>query len=556
MIDNIKRDLKRKLEQTLNLKDIVIEVPKKGDSDLAIPLFSYVKLLGKSMNDVFESFKLIIDEHPFVEKSIFLNGFLNIYLNRTDLSSKILTIIDKQKSRYGQTYKKSVVCIDYSSPNIAKSFSVGHLRSTMIGNSLKLIYEKNGYKVVGINHLGDWGTQFGRMIVAYKKWGNKERIAQNPISELQQLYVRFHEEEKNDPTLDQQGRDAFLKLEQGDPEYLALWQYFRDESLKEFMQMYDLLNVSFDSYDGEAFFNDKMDVVVQELEQKNLLKEDQGAMVVDVGSDMPPVLIRRSDGGTLYATRDLAALLYRKKTYNFDKVLYVVGNEQKMHFEGLKRVSRLMGYNFDITHVNFGLVLQDGKKMSTRKGKFTKLMDVIDQAVLNAKQAIEEKNPNLENKDEVAKAVGIGAIIFNDLKNERHLDYEFNLDQMTKFEGQTGPYLQYSVVRINSILKQAAPARKELIDFSIYKDENYFKLVKLLDQFPSLLRKARKENSPAVIARYLLNVSAEFNSFYAKVKVNVEDEVLRSTNLLLVSSILTILKEGLRLLGITALEAM
>ncbi len=556
MIDNIKSNLKQALEQNLGISDIVIEVPKKGDSDLAIPLFSFVKSLGKSIQVIFEDFKSTIEQNQHVERCIFLNGFLNIYLKREALSKDILMSVQEEGANYGSLKPNGkVVVIDYSSPNIAKSFSVGHLRSTMIGNSLKLIYQKNGYDVVGINHLGDWGTQFGRMIVAYQKWGNKELIAKNPIAELQNLYVRFHEEEKNDPTLDQQGRDAFLKLEQGDETYLSLWQYFRDESLKEFMEMYDLLNVSFDSYNGEAFFNDKMDVIVKELEDKNLLKEDQGALVVYVGENQPPVLIKRSDGGTLYATRDLAALKYRHETYHFDKILYVVGNEQKLHFENLKKVSDLMGYDFDLVHINFGLVLQDGKKMSTRKGKFTKLMDVINQAILNAKAAIEEKNPNLENKDEVAKAVGIGAIIFNDLKNERHLDYEFNLDQMTKFEGQTGPYLQYSVVRINSILKLAS-LNPELIDSKHYQDDVYFNLVKVIDLFPSLVERACSENSPAVIARYLLSLSAEFNSFYAKVKINVEDDIIRNTNLLLVSAILTILKEGLRLLGITALEAM
>jgi arginyl-tRNA synthetase len=321
------------------------------------------------------------------------------------------------------------------------------------------------------------------------------------------------------------------------------------------MEMYDLLNVKFDSFNGEAFYNDKMDRVVKELEDKNLIKEDEGALVVFIGENYPPVLIKRSDGATLYATRDLAALLYRKDTYNFDKILYVVGNEQKLHFESLKKVSDLMGYNFDLVHVNFGLVLQDGKKMSTRTGKYTKLMDVINEAISNAKKAIEEKNPNLENKEEVAKTVGVGAIIFNDLKNERHLDVEYNLEQMVKFEGQTGPYLQYSIVRIFSMLKNVN-LNFDLVNYQTYTNDVYFNLVQLIDQFPVVLERAQNENSPSVIARYLLQLAQEFNSFYGKVRILADDQNLLQSNIYLVTAIQTVLIEGLRLLGIGYLEAM
>ncbi len=556
MINDIKQTFKEILEKELKLNDIVIEVPKRGDADLAIPLFGFVKSLGLPVQEISTKFQAILDQQQMIEKTVFVGGFLNIYLKRQDLSYQVLKQIHDLKDQYGTKKKNGkTVVIDYSSPNIAKSFSVGHLRSTVIGNALKLIYQKNGYKVVGVNHLGDWGTQFGRMIVAYQKWGNRALIEKNPIEELQKLYVRFHDEEKLDPSLDQAGRDAFLKLEQNDPESHALWQYFRDESLKEFMEMYELLDVSFYSYDGEAFYNDKMEQVVQELEAKNLLKLDQGALVVFVGENQPPVLIKRSDGATLYATRDLAALFYRYHNYHFDKILYVVGNEQKLHFENLKKVTDLMGYDFDLIHINFGLVLQDGKKMSTRKGKYTKLMDVLDQAILDAKTAIEEKNPNLANKDEVAKAVGVGAIIFNDLKNERHLDIDFNLEQMVKFEGQTGPYLQYAVVRIFSILKNTEFDINQ-VDSSIYQDDLHFSLIKTLDQFPAVVERACLDNTPSTIARYLLSLSQEFNSFYAKVKINTADNVLRNSNLLLVNGILTVLVEGLRLLGIKHLRSM
>ncbi len=556
MINKIKHDIKTIIKDKLNVNDLIIEIPKRGDSDLAIPLFSYQKSLSKPLMEVFELFKNEIIQLNTVSKVEFAGGFLNIYLEREKLSFEILKNIHTLKSNYGDKEKNNeVVVIDYSSPNIAKSFSVGHLRSTVIGNSLKLIFEKQGYQVVGINHLGDWGTQFGRMIVAYNKWGNKEDLDKNPIDYLQSLYVRFHNEAEKDESLQQEARDAFLKLEQKDPVYLSLWQHFRDESLKEFMEMYELLNVQFDSYNGEAFYNDKMDSVVEELEEKNLLVEDQGAMVVKVDENQPPVLIKRSDGATLYATRDLAALLYRYKTYNFSKILYVVGNEQKLHFENLKKVSQMMGYNFDLAHVNFGLVLVGGKKMSTREGKTQKLIYVINEAIRNAKKAIEEKNPLLEDKESVAKSIGVGAIIFNDLKNERHLDIDFNMDNMLKFEGQTGPYLQYAIVRIFSILRQNQ-LDISFVQPSIYQEDIYFNLIKLIDQFPHVITKASEDLTPSTIARYLLNLSQEFNGFYAKVKINDENLHVRHTNLLLVDSILNTLVEGLRLLGIKHLEAM
>lgn len=556
MIEQIKLELRQLLFDHLDIEDVVLEVPKRGDSDLAIPLFGYQKQMGKKLPEIFDLFKDILIQHHLVESVVFTAGFLNIYLKRLEVSKSILNSIHDEKQSFGtQPNNNKTVVIDYSSPNIAKSFSVGHLRSTVIGNSLKLIYQKLGYNVVGINHLGDWGTQFGSMMVAYRMWGDKDKIKANPIDELQALYVRFHEAAEKDESLKQEARDAFLKLEQEDPEYTKLWTYFREVSLQEFMNMYDILDVSFDSYNGEAFYNDKMDRVIKELEDKNLLVEDQGAMVVKLEEDTPPVLIKRSDGATLYTTRDLAALLYRHDTYHFDKALYVVGNEQKLHFENLKKVVKMMGYNFNIEHINFGLVLQDGKKMSTRKGKTTKLDYVLNQAVLKAKQAIEEKNPNLENKDQVAKVVGIGAVIFNDLKNDRTLNIEFDLDGMLKFEGQTGPYLLYSIVRIFSILKSNTLDVSQ-VDYTLYQDENYYSLIKVLDQFPSIIQRAAESYTPSTVAKYLLQLSQEFNTFYAKVKINDSNDVVRQTNLLLVESILNILIEGLRLLGMKHLEAM
>jgi len=556
VLEQIKHKIKQQLASKIKNFDFVIEEPKKGYADIAIPLFSYAKETGMPMKETFDTIKTYLLDLKEIDNIAFVGGFLNVFIERIIFSKTVLEHILTKKEEYGNKTQatQKVVVMDYSSPNIAKSFSVGHLRSTMIGHSLNKIYQKLGYKVISVNHLGDWGTQFGKMIVAYQKWGKEELIKENPIAELQNLYVRFHDEAKNDPTLEQQGRNAFLKLEEGDSEALRLWNWFKDESLRKFMEMYDLLGVSFDYNDGESFYNDKMDQVVLELEEKGLLKFDQGAQIVELGEDVPPALIKRKDGATLYATRDLAALFYRFKTYHADKILYVVGNEQKLYFEQLKLVTEKMGYGFDIEHVNFGLVLLDGKKMSTRGGKGKSLESVIEQAVLTAKEAIVEKNPNLENQDEVAKAVGIGAIIFNDLKNERHLNIDFNLKNMLKFEGQTGPYLQYSSVRMSSVLNNQTLNDK--IDLNSFKEDDYFGIVKLLAQYPHIVKRAEEQNAPSVIAKYTLQLAQEFNRFYGKYKIICEDEILRQTNLKLTQAIQYILNDALGLLGIKVLKQM
>lgn len=556
MIQAIKDDIKTSVMLGLNNPDInvVVEEPKRGNADLAIPLFGLVKQLGMSMAELSSKVSAILEDNPSISETQFLNGFLNISIDRLRLSKEVIEEVLTEKEKFGNDTINQTVCIDYSAPNIAKSFSIGHLRSTMIGNALKNIYTKLGYKVIGINHLGDWGTQFGKMIVAYKLWGDRKLIEQNPITELQKLYVKFHQESESNPSLEDDARAIFKRLEEGDQEMLELWQYFRDESLKEFMSMYDLLGVSFDSYDGESFYNDKMEAIADRLDELGLLVEDDGAMIVRLGDQIPPALIKRRDGATLYITRDLAALMYRYNHYHFDKVLYVVGNEQKLHFEQLKAVTKLMGHDFDIEHVNFGLVLQDGKKMSTRGGNVVKLYDVIKEAIEQALNAITLKNPNISNKEMVAKAVGIGAVIFNDLKNDRNSEIEFNLDQMLAFEGQTGPYLQYSSVRIASILKNQTLS--EISNYDIFNEPLYFELVKLLASFNQTLKKATEVNGPHVISRYLLQLSQTFNQFYGQHKIITEDEAVKQANLHLILAVRTVLNEGLRLLGMTALDEM
>ncbi len=566
MIDTIKREIKNNLELFYKNKydasiQIVVEEPKKKElGDISIPMFSVVKALRKPMpeivNEVLEALKTF--DLPISNLGA-VGAFINLFVDKSKISKTIIKNAIEEDSNYGNSelgLNKNVT-LDYSSPNIAKSFSIGHLRSTMIGNSLKLIYEKCGYNTFSINYLGDWGTQFGKMIVAYKLWGDLDKIKADPINELTALYVKFHKEAANKPELEDEAREAFRKMELKDQEYLDLWKWIREESLKESQQIYDLLGITFDSYNGEAFYNDKMDPVVDELEAKGLLVEDKGAKIVNLGDDMPPALIKRSDGGSLYITRDLAAVFYRKKEYKFDKILYVVGNEQKLHFEQLKRLITKMGYDFadEVNHVNFGLYLTNGKKASTREGNVVKLYDVLMTAINLAKKQIEEKNPDLANKDEIAKNVGIAAIVFADLKNFRGLDIEFNIDDAVKFEGQTGPYLQYTGVRIASILRG-----KEFdynnIDTALFEKPHYFELVKLVSDFRATIERAANELAPSVIAKYLLNLASSFNKFYSLEKINVEDEVIRNTNFALAKAVRVVLNEGLRLLGIKYLEEM
>ena len=566
MIQDLKIKIKQKIEEYVKENYgievvAVVEQPKNLDmGDIAVPVFSVMKAIRKPLPEVVAFVKtLLLESFDVISEINPTGGFLNIRVKKTEICANILKEAVNKLGDFGNNdfgLDKNVV-IDYSSPNIAKSFSIGHLRSTMIGNSLKLIYRKCGYNVFGINYLGDWGTQFGKMIIAYKKWGNLDEIKADPINKLTELYVRFHDEAKEDSSLEDEAREAFRKLETGDQEYYELWQWIREESLKESQQIYDLLHVSFDSYNGEAYYNDKMDPVVDELMEKGLLIDDQGAKIVRIGDDVPPALIKRRDGGSLYITRDLSAIFDRKNTYNFDKILYVVGNEQKLHFEQLRRVITAMGYDYSdsINHINFGLVLQNGRKMSTRGGGVVKLYDVLDNAMKLAYKQITEKNPNIENPEEIARKVGCGAVVFNDLKNHRTLDYDFDMEKMLKFEGQTGPYLQYTGVRIASILR-GNPYDANNLDVSLFDDATYFELSRTIGEFKSIVAKACSEDAPSVIAKYLLGLAQTFNKFYANVKINASDEKVRNTNFMIAHATRIVINEGLRLLGIEYVEQM
>ncbi|ERJ13201.1 arginine--tRNA ligase [Haloplasma contractile] len=563
MIKEIKLELETLLIEQYHYYIKIEEPNDRTLADIAIPLFVIAKDLKKKLPLIFDEIKDIIkksDINHTISTIKFKNGYLNIKLNKDEITQKVIEHTQKLM-KANTTFTKGkgkTVVFDYSSPNIAKSFSVGHLRSTIIGNALANIYNKLGFNVVRINHLGDWGTQFGKMIVAYEKWGNEDQVRNNPIEELSKLYVQFHNEAKTNTSLEDEARLAFALLEQGKEPYNSLWKWFREESLKEFMTMYHLLGVSFDSFNGEAFYNDQLESVVNRLEEKSLLKYDDGAYIVDLAKEeMPPAMIKKSDGASLYITRDLAALFYRKETYDFSETIYVVGNEQTLHFKQLKMVAKKLDfkdYNA-IKHVNFGLVLQDGKKMSTRKGKIKKLYDVLKEAINQSKETILNKNSQIKNVDEVAKAIGVSAIIYNDLKNDRTRNVEFNLGHMLNFDGMTGPYLQYTRVRMNSILSKK-PITTERFNNRLLDQSIYYELIYLIGQYEETLEKAKKQLDPSIIARYAYQIAKEFNKIYSIDKFLVLGKEETNTKLILLECTQFILDECLKILGMKILNKM
>ena len=545
----------------LSVDEIVsmIEVPKYANQgDLAFPAFTLAKVLRKAPQAIAsEIVEAVSDKH--IARAEAMGPYANFFLERSAFADEVLKEVLELGEHYGDwDYGQGrKVVIDMSSPNIAKPMSMGHLRSTVIGNAIANLEKKVGYEPIRINHLGDWGTQFGKLIEAYKLWGSEELVKADPIAELIKLYVRFHEEAELDPTLDDKGRAWFKKLEDGDPEAVRLWEWFRSESLKEFNRVYDLLGVTFDSYNGEAFYNDKMDVVVDMLEDANLLKVDNGATIVDLEKyDLPPALIKKSDGATLYMTRDLAAANYRKNTYDFAKCIYVVGMEQSNHFKQLKAVLKELNlpWSEDIVHIPFGLITLNGKKLSTRKGKIILLEGVLKEATELALKQIEAKNPSLENKEAVAHAVGVGAVIFHDLKNDRTNNFDFALEEVVQFEGETGPYVQYTHARAMSILRKANHTVDTQAAFSL-TDDDAWEVLKLIENYPNVVRFAEEKCEPSAIAKYVINLAQAFNKYYAHTKVLVEDEAFNS-RIALVQTTASILKQGLALLGVAAPDEM
>lgn len=551
--DAVKDDL------TLEQVEQLLENPKSAEhGDVAFPAFSLAKVYRKAPQQIAADLAEKIDSANF-EKIEVVGPYLNFFMNKELISKKVLQTVVKEKEHYGDSNigNQGTVPIDMSSPNIAKPISMGHLRSTVIGNSIGFIMEKIGYQPIRINHLGDWGTQFGKLIVAYKKWGTEEAVKAEPINELLRLYVQFHEVAETEPELNEEARAWFKRLEEGDEEAIQLWQWFRDESMKEFNKIYDLLEVRFDSLNGEAFYNDKMDEIVKLLEEKHLLNEDNGAEIVDLSAyDLNPALIKKSDGATLYITRDLAAALYRKRTYDFKQSLYVVGNEQSYHFKQLKAVLKEMGFDWsdDMRHIPFGLITQGGKKLSTRKGKIVLLEEVLNEAIQSAKEQISEKNPDLENKDAVAKQVGVGAVIFHDLKNDRLNTFDFNLEEVVRFEGETGPYVQYTHARAVSLLEKAGFVPSETADYAL-NDDTSWEVVKLVQKYPETVLSAGEKYEPSVIAKHAIKLAQAFNKYYAHTKILADDEQ-KEARLALVYAVTVLLKEDLRLLGLHAPDKM
>ena len=537
----------------------LLEQPKSSDlGDIAFPAFSLAKVERKAPQAIAADIAEKIDQSAF-EKVVATGPYVNFFLDKSKISDQVIKSVIEAGANYGQQDEGhgQNITIDLSSPNIAKPFSVGHLRSTVIGDALSNIFRKMGYNTIKINHLGDWGKQFGLLMVAYKKWGSKEAVEANPIDELLKLYVRINAEIENDPELDDEGRLWFKKLEDGDPEATELWQWFRDESLVEFNRIYKLLGVEFDSLNGEAFYNDKMDEAVQILEEKGLLKESKGASIVELDDvNLPPAMIKKSDGATLYITRDIATAIYRARTYNFVKNIYAVGQEQSNHFRQLKAVLKKMGFDWsdDMVHVDFGLVTKNRQKLSTRKGNIILLEPTLQEAISRAKAQIEEKNPDLENKEEVAHAVGVGAVKFYDLKTDRRNGYDFDLEAMVSFEGETGPYVQYAYARIQSILRKANFTPSTDATYSLSDPESW-EIIKLLQDFSRVVKRAAENYDPSLIAKYAINLAQAFNKYYAHTRI-LDESPERESRLALSYSTAVVLKEALRLLGVDAPEKM
>ena len=555
--------LKEKIED-LTLEEIValIEVPpNKEMGDFAFPCFKLAKVFRKAPNMIAADLAENIEDNGAISKVMPLGGYVNFFVNKSQLAKTVINDVLTKKEKYGHSDlgQEKAVVIDFSSPNIAKPFHIGHIRTTVIGNALYKIYDSQGYNVVRVNHLGDYGTQFGKLIVAFKLWGSKEAVEANPIPELLKLYVKFHEEAEQKPEMEDEARAWFTKLENGDEEAKALWQWFRDESLKEFARVYDLLDIEFDSYAGESFYSDKMDSVIETLKDKKLLVQSQGTNVVDLEEyNMPPALITKNDGSTLYMTRDLAAAIYRKNTYDFDKCIYVVGSQQSLHFQQLFKVLELMGYEWskDLIHVPFGMVALEEGTMSTRKGRVVFLEDVLKQAVEKTKEIVLSKNPNAKNVEQIAKQVGVGAVVFQELSNSRIKDYTFSWSRTLSFEGETGPYVQYTHARCCAVLRKAEEEVTTDINYNLLSDGDGAEVLKVIGSFNKSILAAMRKNEPHIITRFVLDLAQAFNKFYHDNPILVEDAELRKARLALVAATRQTIENALALLGMHAPERM
>lgn len=553
----------------LELAQIVegIEVPKeKTMGDYAFPCFRLAKALRKAPNMIAQDVAAKLEGSEILEKVQAVGPYVNMFLNKTWRAQFILGQVDEAFAT-GKAYGASnvgegkTVVMDYSSINVAKPFHIGHLRTTVIGNSISRILQFMGYKTVSINHLGDWGTQFGKMVVAYRKWGNPEEVEAKGVRGLLELYVKFHEEAEKDPELDEIARATFNAMEQGDEEALALWKLFVDISLKEVSRVYDMLDVKFDSFLGESFFFTRTDELISILKEKNLLQESEGAQIVDLTEEnMPPCIILKKDGSTLYATRDIAAAMYRKETYDFEKCLYITGMEQILHFSQWFKVCEKIGFPWseNLVHIPYGLVSLEGGKLSTRGGNVIFLEDLLHEAVQKTKEIMLEKNPGLENMDQVAQQVGVGAVVFHDLFNNRIKDVTFSWDQVLNFDGETGPYVQYTFARASSVLRKAQwdPANQEAIDMSLLTDEYSQEILKLIENFPKRVEEACQKWEPYMITRYTVALATAFNKFYHENSIMNAEENVKKARLKLTYVVTQVIKQGLYLIGVQAPEKM
>lgn len=543
------------------IRDLIEVPPDQKLGDYAFPCFVLSKKLKEAPNQIAGELASRLRATDLIQEIDSAGPYVNFKVNKSRLAQFVLTQIFEQEAAYGSDRigQGKTVVIEFSSPNIAKPFGIGHLRTTVIGNALCHIFRKLGFEVVRINHLGDWGTQFGKVILAYKMWGKEEELLRDPISTLYDLYVKFHREAESRPELEEEARGWFKRLEDGDTEAAELWKKFRDYSLHEFMRVYDMLGIEFDTYPGESFYNKFMDQTIAEIEAKDLSEISQDALIVHLEKyDLPPCLLKKKDGATLYATRDIAAAIYRYNTYKFHKSLYVVGNAQRLHFQQVFRVLELLGHKWagDCVHVDFGWIKFKQEMMSTRKGNIVLLEDVLNKSIELARRIIEEKNPELENKEEVAKEVGIGAVIFSDLSTRRNKDIDFDWDQALSFDGETAPYVQYTHARLCSLMrKHGKPVGKD-VDYTIFSTPEEIDLVKLLGDFPQKIKAAAESYEPAFVCSFLIEVCSSFNRFYQKHRIITEDEKSTSARILLVKAIQLTLKSGLSLLGIKAPQSM
>ena len=555
--------LKEKIED-LSLEEIVglIETPPNKDmGDYAFPCFKLAKVFRKAPNMIAAELSETIEAKGSISKVMPMGGYVNFFVNKSQLAETVIKDVLTQGEKYGHSDLGSdkTIVIDFSSPNIAKPFHIGHIRTTVIGNALYKIYDSQGYKVERVNHLGDYGTQFGKLIVAFKLWGDKEAIEANPIPELLKLYIQFHDEAESKPEMEDEARAWFTKLENGDQEAKELWQWFRDESLKEFARVYDLLDIEFDSYAGESFYSDKMGRIIDIINDKGILKESKGTNIVDLEEyNMPPALITKNDGSTLYMTRDLAAALYRKENYDFEKCIYVVGSQQSLHFQQLFKVLELVGFEWakDMVHVPFGMVALEEGTMSTRKGRVVFLEDVLKQAIDKTKETMLAKNPDALNVDEIAKQVGVGAVVFQELSNSRIKDYTFSWERTLSFDGETGPYVQYTHARCCAVLRKANEEVSTDVNYELLNDVDSAEVLKVIASFNKNILNAMRKNEPHIVTRFVLDLAQAFNKFYHDNSILVEDVELRKARLALVAATRQSIENGLKLLGMHAPERM